>query len=274
MVARTKAALDSNPRNIMMGVIWMQGEFDLSQTTHGNQPGLFNAMKVRFATDMQTHLKQIPGFNASKLPWVCGGTTYWWKNQYPRQYGIVYGSYASREKEGIYFVPLTKDDAGNNLPTNLPAEDPNIPAAGYFGAENRTSQNWTASGRETHFSSFARRGTLSSRLAKKLLEVSELAQNGNVSNAVKTLRFESELPDETTFALTNPLNFTVSPIGGVAPYTYSWMNGAGLVFNIDTANLPLTSSAGAALNNVEIIAIVTDANGDAVRTKTILRQSA
>lgn len=274
MVARTKAALDSNPRNIMMGVIWMQGEFDLSQATYGNQPGLFNAMKAQFATDMQSHLKQIPGFNASKLPWVCGGTTYWWKNQYPRQYAVVYGNYASREKDGIYFVPLTKDDAGNNLPTNLPAEDPNIPAAGYFGAENRTNQNWTASGRETHFSSFARRGPLSSRLAKKLLEVSELAQNGNVSNAVKSLKFQPELPAETTFALGSAVSFTVNPIGGVAPYTYAWMNGAGLVFDVNTATLSLTSNAGAALNNVEIIAIVTDANGDAVRTKTTLKQAA
>ncbi|HBC1013509.1 TPA: 9-O-acetyl-N-acetylneuraminic acid deacetylase, partial [Escherichia coli] len=61
---------------------------------------------------------------------------------------------------------------GANVPTNDPAEDPDIAAAGYYGAASRTQSNLTSSIRNSHFSSWARRGIIPDRLATALLEQS------------------------------------------------------------------------------------------------------
>jgi len=61
------------------------------------------------------------------------------------------------------------DGNGNNTPTNLPAEDPDIADAGYYGAQSRSNGNWVSSNRPTHFSSWARRGIISDRLATAIL---------------------------------------------------------------------------------------------------------
>ncbi|MCM5147101.1 hypothetical protein MMR27_30700, partial [Escherichia coli] len=71
----------------------------------------------------------------------------------------------NRESEGVYFVPFMTDGNGVNTATNAPAEDPDIPASGYYGAASRTSANWTSADRASHFSSWARRGIISDRLA-------------------------------------------------------------------------------------------------------------
>ncbi|KAB0052101.1 DUF1737 domain-containing protein, partial [Escherichia coli] len=44
LIARTKAALQKNPKNVLLAVCWMQGEFDMSAATHAQQPALFTAM--------------------------------------------------------------------------------------------------------------------------------------------------------------------------------------------------------------------------------------
>ncbi|MCV5223529.1 sialate O-acetylesterase, partial [Escherichia coli] len=69
----------------------------------------------------------------------------------------------------IFFVPFMTDSSGANTPTNNPSEDPDIPASGYYGAASRTSANWTSADRASHFSSWARRGIISDRLASAIL---------------------------------------------------------------------------------------------------------
>ncbi|TXR38736.1 sialate O-acetylesterase, partial [Escherichia coli] len=67
-------------------------------------------------------------------------------------------------------VPLMTDEHGVNVPTNEPSEDPDIIPAGYYGAASRTASNWTSADRKTHFSSWARRGLVSDRLAGAILQ--------------------------------------------------------------------------------------------------------
>ncbi|EPR6652571.1 hypothetical protein ACU75P_005375, partial [Escherichia coli] len=91
------------------------------------------------------------------------------KNTYATQYDTVYGGYKNRESEGVYFVPFMTDGNGVNTATNAPAEDPDIPASGYYGAASRTNGNQVSSNRPTHFSSWARRSIIPDRLATAIL---------------------------------------------------------------------------------------------------------
>ncbi|EPA8708071.1 sialate O-acetylesterase, partial [Escherichia coli] len=81
--------------------------------------------------------------DAARVPWVCGDTTFWWKQQYPTQYSLVYGAYRKNSEPNVHFVELMKDETGVNVPTNNPAEDPDVPEANYYGAASRTAGNWT-----------------------------------------------------------------------------------------------------------------------------------
>ena len=169
LIARTKAALQKNPKNVLLAVCWMQGEFDMSAATYAQQPDLFTAMLKQFRTDLSGFNAQCHGGSAAVVPWICGDTTYYWKNTYGTQYDSVYGAYKNRESDNVFFVPFMTDGNGNNTPTNLPAEDPDIADAGYYGAQSRSNGNWVSSNRPTHFSSWARRGIISDRLATAIL---------------------------------------------------------------------------------------------------------
>ncbi|EDX4489607.1 sialate O-acetylesterase [Salmonella enterica subsp. salamae] len=169
LIARTKAALDKNPKNQLLTVVWMQGEFDMSAATYAQQPALFAAMVKQFRTDLSDHAGQCPDFNAVNVPWICGDTTYYWKNTYPTQYDAVYGAYKTCSEPGVHFVPFMTDENGVNTPTNTPAEDPDVPAAHYFGAASRTAGNMVSSLRASHFSSWARRNIIPERLASAIL---------------------------------------------------------------------------------------------------------
>ncbi|HEL8025838.1 TPA: DUF1737 domain-containing protein [Escherichia coli] len=172
LVSRTRAALDKNPQNVLLGVVWMQGEFDLSQTAYADQPALFDAMVTQFRADLADYGGQCVTGDPGTVPWICGDTTYYWKDTYATQYETVYGNYQNREDENIHFVPFMTDADGSYTPTNEPAEDPDLPDAGYYGAASRTSDNWSSSLRSSHFSSWARRGIIPDRLATALLEQS------------------------------------------------------------------------------------------------------
>lgn len=124
LIARTKAALQKNPKNVLLAVCWMQGEFDMSAATHAQQPALFTAMLTQFRADLSVFNAQCHGGSAADVPWICGDTTYYWKNTYATQYDTVYGGYKNRESEGVYFVPFMTDGNGVNTATNAPAEDP------------------------------------------------------------------------------------------------------------------------------------------------------
>ncbi|ENM1230349.1 sialate O-acetylesterase [Salmonella enterica] len=168
LIARTKAALDKNPKNQLLAVVWMQGEFDMSSANYAQQPALFAAMVKQFRVDLSDHAGQCPDFNAVNVPWICGDTTYYWKNTYPAQYDVVYGGYKTCSEPGVYFVPFMTDENGVNTPTNQPAEDPDVPAANYFGAASRTTGK-VSSLRSSHFSSWARRSIIPERLASAIL---------------------------------------------------------------------------------------------------------
>ncbi len=62
------------------------------------------------------------------------------------------------------------DENGVNVPTNKPEEDPDIPGIGYYGSKWRdSSATWASQDRASHFSSWARRGIISDRLATAIL---------------------------------------------------------------------------------------------------------
>lgn len=169
LVSRTKAALNKNPKNVLLGVVWMMGEYDLKSQAYTQQPALFDAMVSRFRTDLAALSAQCMGGNPAGVPWICGDTTYWWKTTYPTQYETVYGAYKNKATQNIHFVPLMVDENGANVPTNDPTEDPDITEAGYYGAASRSAGNWTSADRKTHFSAWARRGIIADRIATALL---------------------------------------------------------------------------------------------------------
>lgn len=169
LIIRTKAALDRNPKNQLLAVVWMQGEFDMSSASYAQQPALFAAMVKQFRTDLVDHAAQMPDFKADSVPWICGDTTYYWKNTYPTQYDMVYGGYKTCQEPNVFFVPFLTDENGHNTPTNEPSQDLDIPAAHYYGSASRTSANWVSSLRGSHFSSWARRDIIPTRLTSAIL---------------------------------------------------------------------------------------------------------
>ncbi|EPN3789282.1 hypothetical protein ACTYWQ_005279, partial [Escherichia coli] len=82
--------------------------------THAQQPALFTAMLTQFRADLSVFNAQCHGGSAADVPWICGDTTYYWKNTYATQYDTVYGGYKNRESEGVYFVPFMTDGNGVN----------------------------------------------------------------------------------------------------------------------------------------------------------------
>ncbi|ENA6021091.1 sialate O-acetylesterase [Escherichia coli] len=169
LISRTKAALDANPDNVLLAVLWVQGEGDLTATPaqHG---ALFTAMVKKFRADLTDYSKQCSGGAPGGVPWLCGDTTYDWKEKNPAAYDTVYNGYKNREAENIHFVPLMHDASGNKTPTNFPEQDPDLESSGYYGAASRSEGNWTTASRATHFSSWARRLLVSDRFATAILE--------------------------------------------------------------------------------------------------------
>ncbi|EEY7534963.1 DUF1737 domain-containing protein [Escherichia coli] len=190
LISRTKAALEKSPENVLLAVVWMQGEADLQSSSYAQQPALFTAMVSQFRTDLGAYAGQCTGGSAAGVPWICGDTTHYWKKTYATQYETVYGGYKKQESQNVFFVPFMTDENGNNTPTNLPAEDPDIVAVGYYGAASRTKDNWTTTQRDMHFSSWARRGIISDRLATAIL-----THSGRAADFIS-----GEAPDTTTGA--------------------------------------------------------------------------
>lgn len=169
LVARTQAALGKNPQNVLLAMVWMQGEFDMTSARYAQQPQLFAQMVNQFRADLAGYSRQCPGFRAELVPWICGDTTYYWQETYPDPYDTVFGSYKTCTEPEVYFVSFMTDEKGHNTPTNAPTEDPDITAAGYYGSASRTGSNWTTSLRSSHFSSWARRNLIAERLATAII---------------------------------------------------------------------------------------------------------
>ncbi|EDL7724721.1 hypothetical protein CUL59_16000 [Salmonella enterica subsp. enterica serovar Give] len=141
----------------------------MSSASYAQQPALFAALVKQFRTDLSSYAAQMPDFKADSVPWICGDTTYYWKNTYPTQYDTVYGGYKTCKEPNVFFVPFMTDEHGHNTPTNAPAEDPDIPAAHYYGAASRSTGNMVSALRSSHFSSWARRDIIPARLASAIL---------------------------------------------------------------------------------------------------------
>ncbi|EJB9771763.1 DUF1737 domain-containing protein [Escherichia coli] len=169
LIGRTKAALKKNPKNVLFAVVWMQGEFDFGGTPV-NHAAQFGALVDKFRADLADMAGQCVGGSAGGVPWICGDTTYFWKQKNESTYQTVYGSYKNKTKKNIHFVPFMTDENGVNVPTNKPEEDPDIPGIGYYGSKWRdSSATWTSQDRASHFSTWARRGIISDRLATAIL---------------------------------------------------------------------------------------------------------
>nr|WP_252358442.1 SASA family carbohydrate esterase [Escherichia coli] len=159
LIGRTKAALKKNPKNVLFAVVWMQGEFDFGGTPV-NHAAQFGALVDKFRADLADMAGQCVGGSAGGVPWICGDTTYFWKQKNESTYQTVYGSYKNKTEKNIHFVPFMTDENGVNVPTNKPEEDPDIPGIGYYGSKWRdSSATWTSQDRASHFSSWARRTT-------------------------------------------------------------------------------------------------------------------
>ncbi|EOB4635072.1 DUF6645 domain-containing protein [Shigella sonnei] len=170
IVARTKAALSKNKKNVFLGVVWMQGEADLATGKYSQHNELFLKMVEGFRKELSQYDAQCVFGSAANVPWICGDTTHWWKNKYPKQYEIVYGGYKGKTSQAIYFVPFMKDENDNNVLTNSPTDDPDITSIGNYGSGHRKdNKTWTSESRGSHFGSWQRRGIISDRLATALL---------------------------------------------------------------------------------------------------------
>ncbi|EMF0012654.1 DUF1737 domain-containing protein [Salmonella enterica] len=220
LLSRTKAALDKNPKNRLLAVVWMQGEFDMSSGSYAQQPAQFAAMVKQFRTDLASYAAQMPDFKADSVPWICGDTTYYWKNTYPTQYDTVYGGYKTCQEPNVFFVPFMTDENGNNTPTNAPAEDPDIPAAHYYGAASRSTGNMVSSLRSSHFSSWARRDIIPARLASAILLYAG-------RKSLLAAPSGSALPATTTTATTSDTAATLSYTPKIDEVGYNGRRGDG-----------------------------------------------
>lgn len=165
---RTKAALNKNPKNIFLGVVWLQGEFDQSGTP-GNHKAMFEAMVTDFRSELNaTHRKQCIGLDANSAPWLCGDTVQYFQER--PNYSLVYeGTYRDSTLQNVHFIRVGKDEQGAWTQTN--ANDPDIVVDGvkiYYGSASRTSADWLSSTRNSHFSSWAQRGIIAERFAAAL----------------------------------------------------------------------------------------------------------
>lgn len=163
LVNRTRAALEHNPENKFLGVYWMQGEFDIMSDSFCLQPSLFNEMVKAFRYDLAAYRNQFLPESNNIVPWFCGDTTWYWKEQYPQQYDFIYGNYKNYDNENIIFVSFQEDEERGL--TNSPGEDPDDLASGYYGSSYRTEENWTTALRSSHFNSVARRGIIPDKFA-------------------------------------------------------------------------------------------------------------
>ncbi|EPP5451310.1 DUF6645 domain-containing protein, partial [Escherichia coli] len=213
LISRTKAALAKTPKNRLLAVVWMQGEFDIDAkpTEHS---ALFLAMVEKFRTDLAEQAEQCTGGSAAGVPWICGDTTYFWKQKNEPAYQAIYGGYKNKTDKNIHFVPLMTDENGVNVPTNNPAEDPDIESIGYYGSTWRNSAaTWTSADRASHFSAWARRGIISDRLATAVLTH---AGRTTVKADVPSSETEAPVPSpsETEAVTTTLLSYRVSESEG------------------------------------------------------------
>jgi transposase InsO family protein len=123
---RTKAALNKNPQNILLAVVWMQGEFDQTGTP-GNHKSMFEAQVNDFRTELNnTNRAQCLGLDAAKVPWICGDTTIYFQSSVANFTQVYEGTYLNTTLSNVYYTRVGKDELGNWTATNAVADDPDV----------------------------------------------------------------------------------------------------------------------------------------------------
>lgn len=152
LITRTKFALEQNSKNKLLGVIWLQGEFDQGKDDYTKQPERFNAMVADFRTQLASVNTQCVTGDINTTPWLCGEPPKYWREQFATQYEVIWNNYAQDDKH-IHRVVI--DPATG---TNDPATDPDgdyQSGLKYYGSGGRTNKNWTSATRGTHYSTKA-----------------------------------------------------------------------------------------------------------------------
>jgi transposase InsO family protein len=180
---RTKAALAKNPKNVLLGVVWMQGEFDQSGTP-ANHKSMFEAMVNDFRTEINaSNRSQCLGLDATKVPWLCSDSVKYFQDL--ANFTTVYeGTYKNSSLSNVHYIRVGKDEQGNWTPSNIPTEDPDVVVGGatiYFGSASRDSSNWLSSARGSHFSSWAHRTIIAERMAAAIGQTTSRLLPGVVS---------------------------------------------------------------------------------------------
>ncbi|HFP0556421.1 TPA: DUF6645 domain-containing protein [Escherichia coli] len=239
LVSRTKAALAKNTKNKLLAVVWMQGENDLASGSQQHKD-LFTGMVQQFRAELSSLAGQCVSGNAATVPWICGDTTYYWKTTHATQYDALYGAYKTLSAQSIFFVPFMTDESGVNVPTNKPEEDLDIADSGYYGSKWRdSSATWTSQDRASHFSSWARRGIISDRLATAILvragKTAEFMSGRSVVSPGESPSPDTPAPSsEDTPAMSTLFAYRAAESGG-ALSQQGWTAGGGRAEIVDDA---------------------------------------
>lgn len=183
LVYRTRKALDLNPKNKLLCVIWQQGEHDVSGG-NTNQPTQFNEMVADFRTQIADLSAQCITGKAENVKWLCGDMPLYWKNEVNADiYSLITANYEN-ESNNTHFVPFMTYDGGQTTPSNRKAEDPDYTydsGLPYYGSTHRTSANWVATVRQTHFSTKAHQQIIAPAYVEAILkyvpELTSMAQS-------------------------------------------------------------------------------------------------
>lgn len=134
MIDRTKYALNLNPENKFLGVVWCQGEYDRNQARN-HYPAFTEMADEFFAAINLSHANRCPKGTADKDLWYNYSSTWFWhvwgdpKNYYNDfNSSDVFGSYKAWNPNTFIHVPLDTDtntretgtgQASSNYPTHF-----------------------------------------------------------------------------------------------------------------------------------------------------------
>lgn len=110
MVERTKHALDMNPENKFLGVIWIQGEHDGGANTATNHGVKFSEMADKFISDMQPYVERAKNSVINKNNWINVQSTHYWSVR--GQYLQVLENYKTWNMSS--FVPISTTSEHTN----------------------------------------------------------------------------------------------------------------------------------------------------------------
>ncbi|BCT22676.1 9-O-acetyl-N-acetylneuraminic acid deacetylase-like protein [Carp edema virus] len=157
---------ESGKKNTLVGVCWIQGEFDQSINNGLDHKPAFEEMVRAFNDFLMPYKDQLVEKDPCKVPWICGTSTRYWETQsgYNNIFGKE-GTYGKSNLSQVIRLDLTNDGI-KKMPTNLPEEDPDIPSINYVGSNKRVVSSSVI--RESHFSSMANRISIPKKFEKIL----------------------------------------------------------------------------------------------------------